>query len=137
MYSAKAMEKAIIDANIEPKDINYINAHGTGTKLNDYTETLAIKNVFKENYQKVLVSSTKSMAGHLMAAAGALEALICVKTLEKGFIPATINLNNIDEKCDLNLVVNEGIKKDCNYVLSNSFGFGGHNVSLVFKKWTE
>ena len=137
MYSANAMEKAIIDANIEPKDIDYINAHGTGTKLNDYTETLAIKNVFDEDYKNILVSSTKSMTGHLMAAAGALEALICVKTLEKGFIPATINLNNIDEKCDLNLVVNEGIKKDCNYVLSNSFGFGGHNASLVFKKWTE
>jgi len=137
MYSAKAMEKAITDAGIKPKDIDYINAHGTGTKLNDYTETLAIKNVFEEDYHNVLVSSTKSMTGHLMAAAGAFEALICVKVLEKGFITATINLNNIDEKCDLNLVVNQGIKKDCNYVLSNSFGFGGHNASLVFKKWTE
>lgn len=137
IYSAKAIEKAISDANIAPENIDYINAHGTGTKLNDYTETLAIKKVFKEHYKKPLVSSTKSMTGHLMASSGALEALICVKAIEKGYLPATINIKNPDPECDLNLIINKGVSKDVTYVLSNSFGFGGHNASLVFKKWKE
>ena len=137
LYSAKAMEKAIESADIKASDIDYINAHGTGTKLNDYTETLAIKNVFKEDYLKPYVSSTKSMTGHLMAAAGALEAVISVKSLENNFVPATINITNLDSKCDLNLVLNKGKKRELNYVLSNSFGFGGHNASLVFKKWEK
>ncbi len=91
--------------------------------------------VFKDEYRRPFVSSTKSMTGHIMSASGAIEAIICAKALQDGFIPATINVNNIDEKCDLNLVLNKGIRKKIRYILSNSFGFGGDNACLIFKKW--
>lgn len=131
----RAMRDAINDAKINTSDINYVNAHGTSTEINDKVETLAIKQAFGENAKEVYVSSTKSMTGHLLGAAGAVEAIISIKALEDGFVPATINYVNKDEECDLNLVVNEGIKKEMNYTMSNSLGFGGHNGSVIFKKW--
>lgn len=131
----RAMRDAINDAKINTSDINYVNAHGTSTEINDKVETLAIKQAFGENAKAVYVSSTKSMTGHLLGAAGAVEAIISIKALEDGFVPATINYVNKDEECDLNLVVNEGIKKEMNYTMSNSLGFGGHNGSVIFKKW--
>ena len=131
----RAMRDAINDAKINTSDINYVNAHGTSTEINDKIETLAIKQAFGENAKAVYVSSTKSMTGHLLGAAGAVEAIISIKALEDGFVPATINYVNKDEECDLNLVVNEGIKKEMNYTMSNSLGFGGHNGSVIFKKW--
>ena len=131
----RAMRDAINDARINTSDINYVNAHGTSTEINDKVETLAIKQAFGENAKAVYVSSTKSMTGHLLGAAGAVEAIISIKALEDGFVPATINYVNKDEECDLNLVVNEGIKKEMNYTMSNSLGFGGHNGSVIFKKW--
>lgn len=131
----RAMRDAINDAKINTSDINYVNAHGTSTEINDKVETLAIKQAFGENAKDVYVSSTKSMTGHLLGAAGAVEAIISIKALEDGFVPATINYVNKDEECDLNLVVNEGIKKEMDYTMSNSLGFGGHNGSVIFKKW--
>lgn len=134
-FAAKAIELALEDAKINSSDIDYINAHGTGTIANDLIETEAIKKAFKEDYKRPFVSSTKSITGHIMSASGAIEAIICAKSLQDGFIPATINIENIDEKCDLNLVLNNGIRKEIKYVLSNSFGFGGDNACLIFKKW--
>ncbi|MDV4151546.1 beta-ketoacyl-ACP synthase II [Clostridium sp. AL.422] len=131
----RAMRDAIRDANISPNDIGYVNAHGTSTEINDKVETLAIKNAFAEAAKNVYVSSTKSMTGHLLGAAGAVEAIISIKALEDGFIPANINYLNPDEECDLNLVVNEGKKEEIEYAMSNSLGFGGHNGTVIFKKW--
>lgn len=133
--TARAMKLAMDEAGIEAKEVNYINAHGTGTPYNDKFETLAIKEAFKEEANNVLISSTKSMTGHLLGAAGAVESIVCIKALEDGFIPPTINLNEKDEECDLNYVPNQGKKKDIKYALSNSLGFGGHNATLLFKKW--
>ena len=135
IFAAKAIELALEDAKINSSDIDYINAHGTGTIANDLIETEAIKKAFKEDYKIPSVSSTKSMTGHIMSASGTIEAIICAKALQEGFIPATINVENVDEKCDLNLVLNNGIRKEIKYVLSNSFGFGGDNACLIFKKW--
>ena len=135
IFAAKAIELALEDAKINSSDIDYINAHGTGTIANDLIETEAIKKAFKEDYKRPFVSSTKSMTGHIMSASGAIEAIICAKALQDSFIPATINIENVDEKCDLNLVLNNGIRKKIKYVLSNSFGFGGDNACLIFKKW--
>ena len=137
LYSGKAIKSALDNAGLLPQDIDYINAHGTGTIINDITETLAIKNAFGEHYKNPLISSTKSMTGHLLSASGAIEAIICLKSLQEGFVPATINSSNIDPKCDLNIVYGEGIRKDIKYALSNSFGFGGDNACLIFKKWME
>ena len=134
-YAKKAIELALEDAKINSTYIDYINAHGTGTIVNDVIEAEVIKKVFKDEYRRLFVSSTKSMTGHIMSASGAIEAIICAKALQDGFIPATINVNNIDEKCDLNLVLNKGIRKKIRYILSNSFGFGGDNACLIFKKW--
>lgn len=131
----RAMRDAIKDANINPNEIGYINAHGTSTEINDKVETLAIKNAFGESAKDVYVSSTKSMTGHLLGAAGAVEAIISIKALEDGFIPANINYVNPDEECDLNLVKNQGINKEIEYAMSNSLGFGGHNGTVIFKKW--
>ena len=133
-YAGLAMTKAMKEAGISPKDIDYINAHGTGTKLNDYSECAAIKNAFGEDYLSPYVSSTKSLTGHLLSAGGALEAIICALSLEEGFIPPTINIENQDAKCDINLVKNEGIKKDITYAMSNSFGFGGTDTVLILRK---
>lgn len=133
--AAKAMENAINEYGIEKSQIDYINAHGTSTLINDRTETKAIKLCFKEHARNLAISSTKSMTGHLLGAAGAVESIVCIKALQEGFIPATIGLNNNDEECDLDYVPNQGRKLSINYAISNSLGFGGHNVSLLFKKW--
>jgi len=132
--ASKSMLNAINDAGILPKDVTYINAHGTSTLYNDKFETQAIKNIFKEESKNIFVSSTKSMTGHLLGAAGAVEAIICVKALEDSFIPATINHVKTDPELDLNFVPNVGIIKKFDYALSNAFGFGGHNSSLVIKR---
>lgn len=131
---ARAMTEAMSDANIKPDSIDYINAHGTSTPLNDKTETLAVKTAFKEHASNVKISSTKSNTGHLLGASGAVEAIISVKAIEEGFVPATINYKNKDEDCDLNIVPNKGIEENIEYAMSNSLGFGGHNASLIFKK---
>lgn len=133
--ASKSMQNAIDDAGIVPGDITYINAHGTSTLYNDKFETQAIKNIFKENSKDILVSSTKSMTGHLLGAAGAVEAIICVKSLQDSFIPATINHMETDPELSLNFVPNTGISKEFDYALSNAFGFGGHNSTLVLKKY--
>jgi 3-oxoacyl-[acyl-carrier-protein] synthase II len=133
--ASKAMKNAIEDAGITPVDIGYINAHGTSTLYNDKFETQAIKNIFKENARNVPISSTKSMTGHLLGAAGAVEAIVCAKSLENGYIPATINHQVTDPELDLNFVPNTGIEKEYDYALSNAFGFGGHNAALVLKKY--
>lgn len=134
---AKAMIRAIKDAEIEPKDIDYINAHGTSTHLNDLTETMAIKTALGEASSTVMVSSTKGNIGHLLGAAGAVEAVICVKSIENELVPPTINYKEKDEECDLDIVPNEPRKAKLNIVMSNSLGFGGHNASVIMKKWEE
>ena len=130
----KAMIKAMKDANIQPKDIDYINAHGTSTPLNDKSETLAVKYAFQDAAYQIAISSTKSNTGHLLGASGAIEAIICVKALEEGYIPPTINYEQQDEECDLDIVPNVGRYQNIQYAMSNSLGFGGHNASLIFKK---
>ena len=134
---AKAMIRAIKDAKIEPKDIDYINAHGTSTHLNDLTETMAIKTALGEASSTVMVSSTKGNIGHLLGAAGGVEAVICVKAMENELVPPTINYKEKDEECDLDIVPNEPRKAKLNITMSNSLGFGGHNASIIFKKWEE
>ncbi len=134
--AARAMDLAIKEAGIAPDEISYINAHGTSTPLNDKFETIAIKTVFGES-TKVPVSSTKSMTGHLLGAAGAIEGIICVKAMEEGFIPPTVNYSIADPDCDLDIVPNVGRKADLKYVLSDSLGFGGHNAVILMKKWSE
>ena len=131
----RAMRDALIDADISTDKISYINAHGTSTEINDKVETLAIKKALGDNYMDAYVSSTKSMTGHLLGAAGAIEAIVSIKALQDNFVPATINYVNRDEDCDLNLVVNEGKESNVEYTMSNSLGFGGHNGTLIFKKW--
>ena len=131
----KAMNRAIEDAKINLSDIDYINAHGTSTHLNDVGETIAIKEVFKEHAKNIKISSTKGNTGHLLGAAGAIETIICTKALENGLVPATINYKVEDEECDLNVVPNNNIKQDLNIVMSNSLGFGGHNGCLILKKY--
>ncbi len=132
---AKAMELAIRSAGLEPKDIDYINAHGTSTKYNDSFETQAIKSVFGESAKDVMVSSTKSMTGHLLGAAGGIEAIVCAMSLKEGFVPATINYKTPDPECDLDIVPNEGRNANIEYAMSNSLGFGGHNSCVVLKKY--
>lgn len=131
----KAMNRAIEDAKINPSDIEYINAHGTSTHLNDVGETIAIKEVFKDYAKNIKVSSTKGNTGHLLGAAGAIETIICIKALDNGLVPATINYKEEDEECDLNVVPNNNVKQDLNIVMSNSLGFGGHNGCLILKKY--
>lgn len=131
----KAMENALKDANIQKEDVDYINAHGTSTPLNDKFETEAIKHVFKDHAYALKVSSTKSMHGHALGGTGGLEAVLSVKTIENGVIPPTINLENKDEECDLNYVPNKALKEKVNVVMSNSLGFGGHNAILLFRKY--
>ena len=139
--AARAMERALEEAKIEMKNIDYINAHGTSTSLNDSTESKAIKKVLEDEKcsntvkENLLVSSTKSNMGHLLGAAGAVEAIVCTKAIENSLVPATINYKVKDEECDLNVVPNKNVKKDLNYVMSNSLGFGGHNASIIIKKY--
>ena len=132
--ATRGMLMAMRNAGIKPEDVDYINAHGTSTPYNDKFETMAIKRGFGEHAYKVPVSSTKSMIGHTLGAAGAIEALICILAMRDGIMPPTINLDNPDPDCDLDYIPNVARKKDVNVTLSNSFGFGGHNVSLVFGK---
>lgn len=133
--AAKCMEIAMKDAKIEPSQVDYINAHGTSTHMNDACETMAVKKAFGAHAKKIMMSSTKSMTGHLLGASGAVEAIITTMALKEGFVPATINYSVPDEECDLDIVANEGRKMDITYAMSNSLGFGGHNASLVFKKY--
>ena len=133
--ASRAMEIALKENNTNYKDIDYINAHGTSTLFNDKNETAAIKNTFKEHSKNISISSTKSMTGHLLGAAGAIEAIASILTINNSFIPPTINYKNPDPDCDLSYTPNKPIKKDVNYAISNTFGFGGHNASLIFKKY--
>ncbi len=133
--AARAMALAMEEAGVRPQDIGYINAHGTSTHLNDAAETASVKLAFGEDAYKIPISSTKSMTGHLLGAAGAIEAIACVKALEEGFLPPTINYNEKDEECDLDYVPNVGRHADIKYALTNSLGFGGHNAVLCLKKW--
>lgn len=133
--ASRCMTLALRDAGIKPEDIDYINAHGTSTHLNDLCETKAIRLAFGEYANKLMVSSTKSMMGHLLGAAGAVEACIIGLSLRDSFVPATINYKVPDEECDLDIVPNEGRQADIKYAMSNSLGFGGHNSVLVFKKF--
>ncbi|WP_100011474.1 beta-ketoacyl-ACP synthase II [Lentibacillus sediminis] len=133
--AARAMQHALDDAGLNADAVDYINAHGTSTELNDKFETAAIKTVFGDHANRLAVSSTKSMTGHLLGAAGGIESVISVKAIHDGIIPATTNYETPDPDCDLDYVPNEARKQDVNVVLSNSLGFGGHNVALVFKKY--
>ncbi|MGG7149262.1 beta-ketoacyl-ACP synthase II [Clostridium neonatale] len=132
--AAKAMKQAIDEAGIKPEDVSYINAHGTSTALNDKFETAAIKTVFGDE-TKVAISSTKSMTGHLLGAAGAIETIVCAKAVQEDFIPPTIGYETPDEELDLDYVPNVGRKEKVEYALTNSLGFGGHNATLLLKKW--
>ncbi len=134
---AKAMTQAMEEAGITAKEISYINAHGTSTPTNDRIETTAIKLAMGEKAYQIPVSSTKSMIGHLLGAAGAVEAVVCLKAMEKSFIPATIGLKVRDEECDLDYVANVGRTARLTYTMSNSLGFGGHNATLLFKNLSE
>lgn len=131
---AKAMQNALLSAEMRPSEVSYINAHGTSTELNDKTETMAIKQVFGEDACKIPVSSTKSMTGHALGAAGGIEAIFSIMSIVDGFVPPTINYQVADPECDLDYVPNEGRKLDVQAALSNSLGFGGHNAALLFKK---
>ena len=135
--AAKAMENAMKDAGVSPEEVTYINAHGTGTKLNDLFETRAIKLAFGEHAKNVHINSTKSMIGHLLGAAGAVEFITCVKEIQEGFVHVTRGLEQPDEELDLDYVQGQGVKMDLEYALSNSLGFGGHNASILVKKWAE
>ncbi|TMB98294.1 MAG: beta-ketoacyl-ACP synthase II [Chloroflexi bacterium] len=129
----RAMKSALEKSGVDLKDVGYVNAHGTSTKLGDVAETKAIKAVFGDHAQKLAVSSTKSVHGHLLGAAGAIEAAACILAIDRGLLPPTINLDDPDPECDLDYVPNKARKADVKVALSNSFGFGGHNASLVIK----
>lgn len=133
--AARAMLMALKDGDVKAEEVSYINAHGTSTPYNDKFETAAIKSAFGEYAYKIPVSSTKSMTGHLLGAAGAIEAIVCAKALEEGFVPATIGYKVPDEECDLDCVPNIGRKEELQYAISNSLGFGGHNATILLKKW--
>ena len=130
----KCMEMAVKDAGLEVTDVDYINAHGTSTPLNDKTETLAIKKAFGEHAYNLNVSSTKSMTGHLLGASGAVEALFTLLATRDNFVPPTISTKELDELCDLNYTLTNGVEKEVNVAISNSLGFGGHNATILFKK---
>lgn len=131
----RAMAGALKDAGLTARDVNYINAHGTGTQLNDPIETQAIRRVFGAHADRLAVSSTKSMMGHLMGAAGAIEAIVCVRSLETGWVHATVNYEHPDPACDLDYVPNEPRKLSPRVILSSSFGFGGHNACILLRRW--
>jgi 3-oxoacyl-[acyl-carrier-protein] synthase II len=135
--ATRAMRLAIKNSGITIDEIDYINAHGTSTPAGDRGETIAIKNVFGERAYQILVSSSKSMMGHALGAAGALESIVCIYALERGIVPPTINYEFPEPECDLNYVPNIAVKKDIRYAINNSFGFGGVNAVLVFKKYEE
>jgi 3-oxoacyl-[acyl-carrier-protein] synthase II len=131
----RAMHQAVLESGLDLTEVDYINAHGTSTPLNDKTETLAIKTLFKDHSSNLKVSSTKSMTGHLLGASGAVEALAMTLAIYHDYIPPTIGYRNQDPECDLNIVPNKGIHQPVKLALSNSLGFGGHNATLAFRKW--
>lgn len=133
--AAKAMEYALKDADLAPEDVNYVNAHGTSTYYNDLFETKAIKLAFGEHAYKLKINSTKSMVGHLLGAAGGVEAVVCVKSIEDSYLHKTVGLENTDEDCDLDYCKGSGVSMPVNVAISNSLGFGGHNATIVFKKY--
>lgn len=135
--AARAMENAMADAGIKAEDLDYVNAHGTSTHHNDLFETMAIKLALGDHAYKVKINSTKSMIGHLLGAAGGVEFITCVKSIEDGYVHATVGLEKPGEGCDLDYVQGDGVSMDVNYAISNSLGFGGHNASLVVKKFSE
>lgn len=135
--AARAMEQAIEDSGVQKEEVGYINAHGTSTPFNDKFETMAVKSVFGEHAYKLGMSSTKSVTGHLLGAAGGIEAIFTALALKEGIMPPTMNLETPDEECDLDYVANKARKGDFKFAMSNSLGFGGHNASLVFKKYAE
>jgi len=135
--AARAMNRALADAALDPEAVDYVNAHGTSTSLNDAMETRAIRRTFGPHAEQLAISSNKSMIGHLLGAAGAVEAIATVKTLETGWVPPTINYEHPDPDCDLNYVPNEAQELQPKVVISNSFGFGGHNACVVFRRWEE
>jgi 3-oxoacyl-[acyl-carrier-protein] synthase II len=132
----KAVQRALQDANIKPEQLDYINAHGTSTPLNDKSETLALKKALGEAAYEIPISSTKSMTGHMMGAGGAVEAIFCIKAMHDSFIPPTVNLENQDPECDLNYTPNVGVAHEVNIAMSNAFGFGGHNAVVVLGKYS-
>jgi 3-oxoacyl-[acyl-carrier-protein] synthase II len=133
--ASRAMEMALKSAGLKPEDIDYINAHGTSTQLNEKYETMAIKNTFGDYAYKVPVSSTKSMTGHMLGAAGSIELIFCIKAIHEGIIPPTINQEFPDPECDLDVVPNVARKATVRRAMSNSMGFGGHNVSLIVERF--
>lgn len=134
---ARAMKMALDDGGLTPEDIDYINAHGTSTDYNDKFETLAVKEVFGEHAYKLAISSTKSMTGHLLGAAGGVEAIFSILAIQDSILPPTINYETPDPECDLDYVVNEAREREIKAVMSNSLGFGGHNATIVFKKYQQ
>ncbi|MGA7272712.1 MAG: beta-ketoacyl-[acyl-carrier-protein] synthase II, partial [Acidimicrobiia bacterium] len=132
--AARAMMSAMADAGLDPDDLGYNNAHGTSTEANDATETAAIKIALGSVARRVPVSSTKSMTGHLLGAAGAAEAVVCIQAIREGVLPPTINYETPDPECDLDYVPNQARQAQIDHALSNSFGFGGHNVSLILSR---
>ena len=130
----RSMQNALNEANLAPSAVDYLNAHGTSTVLNDELETMAVKQVFAGHAYEMAISSTKSMTGHLLGAAGGVELIACAMAIETGIIPPTINYETPDPKCDLNYVPNKAIKKEVSVAMSNSFGFGGHNATLVVSR---
>jgi 3-oxoacyl-[acyl-carrier-protein] synthase II len=135
--AARAMKAALQDAGMDASEIDYINAHGTSTPLNDASETEAVKTVFGEHARRLAVSSTKSMTGHMLGAAGGLEAILCLKAIGEGVLPPTINLDHPDPACDLDYVPHQARKKEIRTAMSNTFGFGGVNAVLIFRKLEE
>ena len=135
--AVRAMNRAMEDAKCQPENIDYINAHGTSTPFNDKIETIAIKTAFGKHARNLSVSSTKSMTGHLLGAAGGIEAVASILSMKNNFLPPTIHYQTSDPECDLNYVPNTAVEKDVNYTMSNTFGFGGHNAVLIFKSYTN
>ena len=133
--AALAMKQAMNDANLTPEDIDYINAHGTSTQLNDTAETRALKAALGEQAYNIPISSTKSMTGHLLGAAGTIEAIIGLMAIRDNFIPPTINLETPDPTCDLDYTPNVGVNKQVDVVMSNGFGFGGHNAVIILGRY--
>jgi len=134
--AVRAMRMAIDQAGLRPEDVGYVNAHGTSTQQNDSAETAAIKTVFGDHARTLAISSTKSMTGHTLGAAGAIEAIFCLLAMRDGLLPPTINQDTPDPDCDLDYVPNTARKKQVDVSLSNSMGFGGHNAALVFRRWS-
>jgi len=135
--AARSMNNALRDAGMSPDEVDYINAHGTSTQVGDVAEVAAVKSVFGDHAEKLAMSSTKSMTGHLLGAAGAVEGIFSVLAIRDGLLPPTINLDNPDEGCDLDFVANKSRKSDVRVALSNSFGFGGTNGTLIFRRYED